>query len=382
LSQSKLNTLETQKKKITLTDGSRLMIEGLAQAGVDTFVAYPITPSNWMYKYGKERFPQFYAAPDEITTLQWMAGLAATGRFVATSSAFPGIALMVESINMAYAMELPMVIIITQRLGPSTGSATTGAQGDLAILNGIISGNFPIPVISPSNFEDAWDLSAKAAEIAVKFRTPVFLLTSKEMVMYQKSFDLNSLKPIEKIEIKEPVITGDYKPYKATKDMVPPFLALGNEQHLTRITASTHDEDANIRKNDPEALANTQRLHDKFIKRIDELTIYDYQQQKDANKLIVTWGITADAARDAVAELKAEGENVDLLVVKALLPVSPKIYEIIDQYDEVIIAEENITGQYKEILFGYRPVDKIKQVNKMGNMITPEEIINIVKTRQ
>jgi len=157
---------------------------------------------------------------------------------------------------------------------------------------------------------------------------------------------------------------------------------LGNEQHLTRITASTHDEDANIRKNDPEALANTQRLHDKFIKRIDELTIYDYQQQKDANKLIVTWGITADAARDAVAELKAEGENVDLLVVKALLPVSPKIYEIIDQYDEVIIAEENITGQYKEILFGYRPVDKIKQVNKMGNMITPEEIINIVKTRQ
>jgi pyruvate/2-oxoacid:ferredoxin oxidoreductase alpha subunit len=83
-----------------------------------------------------------------------------------------------------------------------------------------------------------------------------------------------------------------------------------------------------------------------------------------------------------VAELKAEGEHVDLLVVKALLPVSPKIYEIIDQYDEVIIAEENITGQYKEILFGYRPVDKIKQVNKMGNMITPEEIINVVKARQ
>ena len=379
MSQSKLNILETKTQKITLTDGSRLMIEGLAQAGVDTFVAYPITPSNWMYKYGKERFPQFYAAPDEITTLQWMAGLAATGRFVATSSAFPGIALMVESINMAYAMELPMVIIITQRLGPSTGSATTGAQGDLAILNGIISGGFPIPVVSPSNFEDAWDLSAKAAEIAIKFRTPVFLLTSKEMVMYQKSFDLNTLKPIQKIDRTLPEIKGDYKPYKADESMVPPLVTLGNEKHLTRITASTHDEEANIRKNDPKALANTQRLQDKFIKRIDELTIYDLDHQEGADKLLVTWGITADAVRDAIAKLKSEGIKVDLLVVKALLPVSPKIYEIIDQYDEIIIAEENITGQYKEILFGSRPIDKIKQVNKMGNMITPEEIISIIK---
>jgi 2-oxoglutarate ferredoxin oxidoreductase subunit alpha len=332
-----------------------------------------------MYKYGKERFPQFYAAPDEISTLQWMAGLAATGRFVATSSAFPGIALMVESINMAYAMELPMVIIITQRLGPSTGSATTGAQGDLAILNGIISGGFPIPVVSPSNFEDAWELSAKAAEIAIKFRTPVFLLTSKEMVMYQKSFDLNTLKPIQKVDRTLPEIKGDYKPYKADESMVPPLVTLGNEEHLTRITASTHDENANIRKNDPEALANTQRLQDKFIKRIDELTIYDLDHQEDAHKLLVTWGITADAARDAVAKLRTEGDKIDLLVVKALLPVSPKIYKIIDQYDEVIIAEENITGQYKEILFGSRPIDKIKQVNKMGNMITPDEIISIVR---
>ena len=378
MSQSNINTLKTNTKKTTLIDGSRLMIEGLAQAGVDTFVAYPITPSNWMYKYGKERFPQFYAAPDEISTLQWMAGLAASGRFVATSSAFPGIALMVESINMAYAMELPMVIIITQRLGPSTGSATTGAQGDLAILKGIISGGFPIPVFSPSDFEDAWELSAKAAETAIKFRTPVFLLTSKEMVMYQKSFDINRLKPISKVDRTQPKITGDYKPYKADASLVPPLLALGNDQHLTRITASTHDENANIRKNDPEALANTQRLNDKFIKRIDELTIYDLDQQKKSDKLLVTWGITADAARDAVNILKENGTDVDLLVVKSLLPVSPKIYEILDQYDQIIIAEENITGQYKEILFGVRPINNLTQVNKMGNMITPEEIVEAI----
>lgn len=365
-------------KQITLTDGSKLMIEALAQAGVDTFVAYPITPSNWMYKYGKERFPQFYAAPDEISTLQWMAGLSAAGRLPATSSAFPGIALMVESINMAFAMEVPMVIIITQRLGPSTGSATTGAQGDLAILKGIISGDYPVPVFSPASFEDMWELSEKAVETAVKFRTPVFLLTSKEMVMYQKSFDLAQLKPINKVERPLPKIKGEYKPYEVNDSMVPPFLPLGNDVHLTRITASTHDEYANIRKNDPEALANSKRLHDKFMKRIDEFTIYDLDQQKGSKKLLVTWGITADAARDAINTIRNNGKKIDLLVVKSLLPVNPKIYEIMDQYNDIIIAEENLTGQFKEILFGVRPLANIKQVNKMGNMITPEEIISVI----
>ncbi len=367
--------METKTPQTTLIDGSKLMIEALVQAGADTFVAYPITPSNWMYKYGKERFPQFYAAPDEITTFQWMAGLAAAGRIPATSSAFPGIALMVESINMAYAMELPVVIIITQRLGPSTGSATTGAQGDLAILNGIISGGYPVPVFSPSSFEDAWELSAKAVETAVKFRTPVFLLTSKEMVMYQKSFDLNKLKPIQKIVRKTPEIKGTYLPYKADESLVPPFIPLGDENHLVRITASTHDEAANIRKNDPEALANTKRLQDKFLKRIDELTIYDLDQVPGSDKLLVTWGITADAARDALQTLRNNGEKVDLLVLKSLLPVSPEIYDILDRYKQVIIAEENLTGQLKEILFGVRPLKHITQINKMGNMITPAEIV-------
>jgi len=362
----------------TLTDGSKLMIEALVQAGADTFVAYPITPSNWMYKYGKDRFPQFYAAPDEITTLQWMAGLSAAGRLPATSSAFPGIALMVESTNMAYAMELPMIVIVTQRLGPSTGSATTGAQGDLIFLNGIISGGYPVPVFSPSSFEDMWELSAKAVETAVKFRTPVFLLTSKEMVMYQKSFDLNRLKPIQKIEKPTPKIEGDYLPYKADETLVPAFLALGNDEHLVRITASTHDEAANIRKNDPEALANTQRLREKFIKRIDELTSYDLDKQAGSRKLLVTWGITADAARDALNTIRQQNEKVDLLIIKSLLPVSPEIYKILDAYDEVTIAEENLTGQLKEILFGVRGVSNIKQVNKMGHMISPDEIVQTV----
>ena len=362
----------------TLIDGSKIIIEALARSGADAFVAYPITPSNWMYKYGKQRMPLFLAAPDEISTLQWMAGLSATGKMPVTSSAFPGIALMVESINMAYAMELPMVIVITQRLGPSTGSATTGAQGDLSLLKGIISGAYPVPVFSPSDFVDAWELSNKAMETALKYRTPVFLLTSKEMVMYQRSFDLGRLKPLRKFTYNRQ-IEGEFKPYKPGAHMTPPFVPLGDDEHINRFTASTHDQDANIRKNDPEALANTKRLHDKLTENLDDYFLYDWDRgEPQASTLVVTWGITADAAREAVEQMRRNGQAVDLLVVKTLLPVHPRIFEIINQYNTTVIAEENLTGQYREILFGQQPPARILAVNKIGNMIKPSEIIEAV----
>ncbi len=366
--------------KTTLIDGSKILTEALVRSGADVFVGYPITPSNLLYSYGKQRFPLFLAAPDEISTAQWMAGLSATGHLPVTSSAFPGIALMVESINMAYAMELPSIFILTQRLGPSTGSATTGAQGDLMLLKGIISGGYPLPVFSPSSYEDAWELSNKAVETALRFRTPVFILTSKEFVMTQKSFDLDRLKPLPKhTHMRE--ISGEFKPYKPVKDLTPAFVPLGDDEYLTRFTASTHDQDANIRKNDPEALENSRRLRKKLVDNLDDFFFYEWDKQaeKPAENLILTWGITASAAREATEALRRMNVPVDLLILKTLLPVSPRIYDMMEPYENIVIAEENLTGQLKEILFGEKTPEKIRTVNKIGDMITPQEIVATFK---
>src|SRR3990172_3117104 len=131
---------------VSLIDASRIITESCVQSGAEVFVGYPITPTNLVYSYSFERFPVALPAPDEITTLQWMSGFSSVGKFPVTATSFPGYALMLESINMAFMMELPMLIILSQRLGPSTGSATTGAQGDLLLLRSSISGGFPIPV--------------------------------------------------------------------------------------------------------------------------------------------------------------------------------------------------------------------------------------------
>ncbi len=360
--------------KNVLIDASKIITEAIVQSGADVFVGYPITPSNLFYSYSKQRFPEFLAGPDEISVLQWMSGYSAAGKFPVTATAFPGLALMTETLNMAYMMELPMLVIITQRLGPSTGSATTGAQGDLKFLDGIISGGFPIPIFSPSNFNDAWTLSHKAVKTAVEFRTPVILLTSKELVMTQKSFDIQSLEPLSMIDRSPKKHKSPYKPYKANDDGVPPFYPLGNDKYRVRFNASTHDNEGLIRKGNPESIANSIRLKDKLENRIDEYSFFDYDSQKGAKDLVVTWGISADATRDAVYSLRESGKKISMLIVKTLLPISPKIYDIIDSYDTISFAEENLTGMLKEMIYGKRTNPKIKIVSGFGSMLSPSEI--------
>lgn len=372
--------LESRDQNIVFTDASMLITEAAVRSGADVFIGYPITPSNRFYQYASKRFPSFLAGPDEITVMQWMSGFSAAGKFPVTATAFPGLALMAEGINMAYAMELPMLIIITQRLGPSTGSATTGAEGDLMFLKGLISGFYPVPVISHSGFDDAWELTYESIKLAYKLKTPVVLLTSKELVMTNKSFDLGQLSEIEPIpkfsaKIPEPFLT-----YKSGEEMVPAYIPVGNDNYQIRLNSSTHNDEGMIRKNDAESMANTKRLNDKFIKRIDEFTFYNLDHQDNSEKLIVSYGISSEASRDAVEELRNDGEKISLLIVNTLLPVPPAITEIINRYKSVTFVEENLSGIYCDIIFGQNVPSHIKKVNKIGNLISPSEILNIVRS--
>lgn len=370
--------MENTSSKNVLIDASAVITEALVQSGADVFIGYPITPSNLFYANAKQRFPQFLAGPDEISVLQWMSGYSAAGKTPVTATAFPGLALMTETLNMAYMMELPMVLVIVQRLGPSTGSATTGAQGDLKFLDGVISGGLPLPIFSPSDFNDAWTLAHQAVKTAVEFRTPVIMLTSKEMVMTQKSFDINTLEALEKVDRTPKSFEPPYQPYKAGEDKVPTFYPLGNDDHRVRFNSSTHDNEGLIKKGNPESLGNTWRLREKLETRIDEFTFYEYDAQEGADNIVVTWGISADSARDAVDNMRKNDKKVSLLIAKTILPVPQQVFEIIESYETVTFAEENMSGLYKELLFGKRKHPKIKTATKFGSMLGPSEIEKVV----
>ena len=366
------------KESRLIMDGSELIIESLARAGADVFIGYPITPANLLYSYSQERLPSFFAAPDEISTLQWMCGYATTGKFPVTASSFPGFALMLESVNMAYMMELPMLIILVQRLGPATGTATCGAQGDLALLNGAISGGFSLPVVSVSSMKDCWEMPAKAMQMSIDLRTPVVLLTSKEEIMTLASFSIAKLNAINKIERKFYEGSETYVPYKTGESMVPEFLPVGNSKHQVRFTASTHDQKGIIQNTSKEAIDSTKRLEYKHRQNHKQHLFYEYDEQNEAETLLISYGITSAASREAVKNIREEGGKVSLLIVKTMLPVPPVYFELMDKYKKVVIAEENLSGQFRNILFGERGNKNVKGVNGIAEMITPARIMDAV----
>jgi 2-oxoglutarate ferredoxin oxidoreductase subunit alpha len=368
---------KTENNSKAFIDGSRLITESCVRAGADVFIGYPITPANLLYLYANQRFPTMLAAPDEITTLQWMAGFAAAGHVPVTATSFPGYALMIESINMAYMQELPMVIVLVQRLGPATGTATCGAQGDLSVVYGTLSGGFALPTLCISSIDDCWTLSAKAVETAIKLRTPVVLLTSKEMVMTLLSYDWSKLTEIKPTIGKTFTSKAPYLPYAFDDSLVPEFLPVGQKDHQVRITASTHDTKGILQNTSPEAIENTKRLQKKHEKHLSEYTFFELDEQKDANTLIISYDITAQASREAVKQLRLKGKKVSFLAAKTLLPIPQEYIEISNKYSKVV-AEENLTGQLRQLLFGIAGRKGVSGVNGIAKMISPVEIIEEV----
>jgi len=361
-----------------MVDGSLLLVEGAVRAGVEFYSGYPITPANSIYFGAVRRVPYVLKAPDEITALQWASGLAAAGRVPMTATSHAGFSLMVETVDMAFMMELPVSIILAQRLGPSTGSATTSAQGDLSMVNRMVSGGYNFPVLSPSNLRDCFWLAGKSLEIATKLRTPVVVLTSKEMVGTERSFEIEDLPNLSHAQLKYFHEDEEYLPYAAGEDLVPDFLPLGDDDHQVRMTASTHDKKGILSRANPDAMANTARLQDKIEKGMKQFIYYDLDEQEDANTLLVSYGVTSYAARQAVKKLRKGGQKVSLLVVKTLLPVAKQIQNILSSYSNVVVAEENLMGQYKRILYGEIEGSDISSVNSIGRLVTPSEIASEV----
>ena len=371
-----------KEKEIIFTDSSKLITESLVRAGADVFIGYPITPANLLYAYSERRFPIFFAAPDEITTLQWMSGFAVAGHLPVTATSFPGYALMIESVNMAYMMELPMVIVLIQRLGPATGTATCGAQGDLNVVNGTLSGGYPLPCLSMSTVNDCWELPPKAMQMAVDLRTPVVLLSSKEEVMTYRSIDMGALAEIQPVERPAFSVKEIYVPYAPMENLVPGFLPVTQDEHQVRITASTHDQTGIIQNTTPAALGNTARLARKIRENLDHYLYYDYDRQEGAKKLLITYGITTQAAVDAIRDYRESGKKASLLVMKTLLPIHARYYETCDKYDHILIAEENLEGELRKIMFGQADTDRVSGVNKIGQMIEPGEIIKALEDHE
>jgi len=192
------------------------------------------------------------------------------------------------------------------------------------------------------------------------------------------SMDLSALPRIEPVQRAKYAGAAPYRPYAPDDSLVPAFLEVGNPAHQVRFTASTHDQDATLQHNAPAALANTARLQEKLARNLDSFTFYELDEEPGAESLVVSWDVTALACRQAVIDLRARGRKVSLLVAKTLLPVPPAYLEILSRYSKVVVAEENLSGQFRQLLFGTAGRASVSGVNAIGRMLTPGEVAQAV----
>jgi len=371
-------------KKIKLRNGNQMIAEGAIYAGCKFFAGYPITPASGIYKGMIDMLPQVgglaIPSPDEISAIAYCVGASMRGFKSMTATSGPGWSLMVETVQYALITETPLVIALVQRLGPSTGGATQGAQGDILFSEFITSGGYTIPVLYPTNPRECFELTIKAFNWSEKLRTPVVLLSDKEIGMTTETVDYSGLEnlPIENRQTIDPndLEIKDWKMYdfKNLGD-VPLFAPVGGKIKVTA-TGSAHNKEGELKKNDPETISVLKHLEEKIQSHRDELIEYKLFEEEDAQTLIISFGITGRTAREVFRRLKNSNKKVSVLIIHSLFPIPEKLLKSVsEKYNRIIIAEENLTGQYRMLIQHFFSGKEVIGVNKIGSMITPQEIL-------
>ncbi len=372
-----------------LTDGSTAIVRGALAAGCDFFAGYPITPASGILMTMMREMPKLdgiaIQAEDEIASIGMCIGAAMSGARAMTATSGPGISLYSENIGLAIMGEVPLVIVDVQRMGPATGGATTTGQGDVQFARWGTGGGYPIIALAPSSIAECYSLTMTAFDLAERFRCPVFVLTDKELNTTLNTVEVDSYQEVSvrrrsRVEEDGGQGTDGFAPYRyEPADGVPPMAHYGEEQ-VVRFTGSTHNERAFITK-DP---ATVERLNLHLTAKIErhrhEIERVEADLEPGARSLLVSYGITAAAMRDAVERARSEGKKVSALTLHSLWPVpETAIEDALADVEQVVVAELNL-GQYRreiERLAHRQEVEGLHRVD--GELIAPEEFLEVLR---
>lgn len=364
-----------------LLSGNRLLAEGALEAGCRFFSGYPITPSSEIYETMMKELPArkglALAAPDEITALALCVGASLRGYKAMTATSGPGWCLMIETVQYAVMTETPVVVAIVQRLGPSTGGATQGAQGDVLLAEFCTSGGYTLPVFAPATSRQCYEVAQAAFHWSERLRTPAVILSDKEVGMTLETVDTSSLANLPRTD--RTSYAGDSARFRTfASDCLeepPPFAALGGSARVV-LTGSAHDRAGRLRKNSDEVIEILTRLQRKIASHAGQMALSADEPAPGADTLILSYGISARAALAACRQLRAAGRRVSFLQLLTLFPVPAEIIRrAADGCSRVLVVEENLTGLYASVLEPLLGAERLVRVNRIGQMITPSEIV-------
>ncbi len=350
------------------------LVAGAQLAGLDMFFGgYPITPASAILHH-LSRLKEFgvttFQAEDEIAAIASAIGASYAGKLGITSSSGPGIALKGEAIGLAIMTELPLVIVNSQRGGPSTGLPTKTEQSDLYQAVYGRNGDAPMPVIAARSPADAFDCAIEAVRLATQFMTPVMLLTDGYIANAAEPWkvpDMSGYAPFP-VTFKDDAPAEGEKllPYARDGKGARPWIKPGTPGLLHRIGGI---EKALGTGNIDYAPANHQAMTDARKAKVDGIADHIPDQEvtlgETSGRLVVVgWGSTFGPIHQAVRRLRARGRDVSHVHIRHIWPMPKNLGGLLRGYDNILVPEMN-TGQLKTVLRDQYLVDA-KPLNKVS----------------
>ena len=342
-------------RNITGNEATALGVVAAAQrAGIPLYYAsYPITPASdilhnlSMYKnYGVKTFQ----AEDEIAAAGAALGASYAGNLAVTGTSGPGAALKSETISLGIMLELPLVIIDVQRGGPSTGLPTKTEQADLLFVTYGRHGEAPAPVIAASTPADCFAMAYEAARIAVKYMTPVYLLTDGYLANGSEPWLLPDAKDLPPIPVHFRTDPENFFPYSRNENNVRPWAIPGVPGLEHRVGGL---EKQNITGNvsyDPDNHDQMIHLRAEKVKGIEkDIPLQEVFGDQKGPLLVVSWGGTFGAVRSSVERLRKKGHKVSHAHLKYLNPFPRNLGEVLKNFETVFVPEINL-GQLARLL--------------------------------
>ena len=326
---------------------------GLVYGGLESYVAYPMTPSSnllhFLARRAEDLAIRVVHPENEIGVILMALGLAYAGEKAAVGTSGGGFCLMTEGLSLAGMSEIPVTIVMGQRPGPSTGMPTYTAQGDLHFVLNAGQGEFPRLVVAPGDLEEAYAWSAAALVLSWRYQVPAIILTDKTLAEGAFSFDAGAVTPLPD---PGPVLwdgDGEYRRYARAEDGVSPLAFPGREGVIVKASSYAHDE-AGFTTEEAGAVA---ALQEKMLRKGERLSaeLATYPAVKvhgphDAGQTIVCWGSEKGACIEAAERF---GAQVVRPLVLAPFPVR-QWKEAMIGAGRVVCVENNATAQLARLL--------------------------------
>ncbi|WP_332690396.1 2-oxoacid:acceptor oxidoreductase subunit alpha [Halalkalibacter lacteus] len=384
--------------QLTPADGKKRMFMigndaigmGAIAAGSRFMAAYPITPASEIMEYMIDKLPQFggtvIQTEDEIAACTMAIGANYAGVRAFTASAGPGLSLMAEAIGLSGMTEQPLVIMDTQRGGPSTGLPTKQEQSDLMAMIYSTHGDIPKIVMAPSTVEEAFYDTVEAFNLAEEFQCPVIIVTDLALSLGKQTVEPLDFSKIEirrgALQVGEEIVEREdkayYKRYEVTESGVSNRVIPGMKNGIHHVTGVEHDETGKPSES-PENRVNQM---DKRLRKVADLPaqfknpLFVNAKHEDADLLVIGVNSTRGTIEEAMPRLEADGVKVNHAHVRLLHPFpTDEVKKQIAKAKKVVVIENNATAQLANIIKMNVGDVKIENVLKYdGNPFLPGEL--------